>query len=60
MKKTILSTFVWVVWSQAAAFAQCEVPKDATYIMDSDVKDVLKHAPDPEPPYFRVPKVIER
>lgn len=23
-------------------------------------KDVLAHAPDPEPPYFRVPKVIER
>src|SRR6267143_6514376 len=23
-------------------------------------EDVLKHAPDPEPPYFRVPKVIER
>ena len=22
--------------------------------------DVLQHAPDPEPPYFRVPKVIER
>jgi aspartyl-tRNA(Asn)/glutamyl-tRNA(Gln) amidotransferase subunit C len=22
--------------------------------------DVLHHAPDPEPPYFRVPKVIER
>ena len=22
--------------------------------------DVLEHAPDPEPPYFRVPKVIER
>src|SRR5438132_12932403 len=22
--------------------------------------DVLKQAPDPEPPYFRVPKVIER
>ena len=22
--------------------------------------DVLKHAPDPEPPFFRVPKVIER
>jgi aspartyl-tRNA(Asn)/glutamyl-tRNA(Gln) amidotransferase subunit C len=22
--------------------------------------DVLNHAPDPEPPYFRVPKVIER
>ncbi len=23
-------------------------------------EDVLTHAPDPEPPYFRVPKVIER
>lgn len=23
-------------------------------------QEVLKHAPDPEPPYFRVPKVIER
>src|ERR1700687_952192 len=23
-------------------------------------EDVLKHAPAPEPPYFRVPKVIER
>lgn len=23
-------------------------------------EDVLQHAPDPEPPYFRVPKVIER
>jgi len=23
-------------------------------------EDVLKHAPDPEPPYFRVPKVIGR
>jgi len=23
-------------------------------------EEVLKHAPDPEPPYFRVPKVIER
>jgi Asp-tRNA(Asn)/Glu-tRNA(Gln) amidotransferase C subunit len=22
--------------------------------------DVLRQAPDPEPPYFRVPKVIER
>jgi aspartyl-tRNA(Asn)/glutamyl-tRNA(Gln) amidotransferase subunit C len=22
--------------------------------------EVLKHAPDPEPPFFRVPKVIER
>jgi aspartyl-tRNA(Asn)/glutamyl-tRNA(Gln) amidotransferase subunit C len=22
--------------------------------------EVLQHAPDPEPPYFRVPKVIER
>jgi aspartyl-tRNA(Asn)/glutamyl-tRNA(Gln) amidotransferase subunit C len=23
-------------------------------------EQVLRHAPDPEPPYFRVPKVIER
>jgi aspartyl-tRNA(Asn)/glutamyl-tRNA(Gln) amidotransferase subunit C len=23
-------------------------------------RDILKQAPDPEPPYFRVPKVIER
>jgi aspartyl-tRNA(Asn)/glutamyl-tRNA(Gln) amidotransferase subunit C len=23
-------------------------------------EEVLAHAPDPEPPYFRVPKVIER
>lgn len=23
-------------------------------------EDVLKYAPDPEPPYFRVPKVIDR
>jgi aspartyl/glutamyl-tRNA(Asn/Gln) amidotransferase C subunit len=23
-------------------------------------EDVLKQAPDPEPPFFRVPKVIER
>jgi hypothetical protein len=22
--------------------------------------EILKQAPDPEPPYFRVPKVIER
>jgi mannose-6-phosphate isomerase-like protein (cupin superfamily) len=45
MKNTILSALALVVWSQVVAFAQCEVPKDATYIMDSDVKDVLKHAP---------------
>jgi len=45
MKTKILSVAAWVVWSQGAALAQCEVPKDATYIMDSDVKDVLKHAP---------------
>ena len=45
MKKTILSALTLVVWSQAAAFAQCQVPKDATYITDTDVKDVLKHAP---------------
>ena len=45
MKRTILSALSLVIWSQAAAFAQCQVPKDATYITDTDVKDVLKHAP---------------
>jgi len=45
MKKAILAVLVGVVWPQAAALAQCQVPKDATYITDSDVKDVLKHAP---------------
>lgn len=34
-----------MVGSQAAACAQCQVPKDATYITASDVKDVLEHAP---------------
>ncbi len=29
-------------------------------VRSSVAKDVLAHAPDPEPPYFRVPKVIER
>jgi len=38
---------------------------DATLREDIHVRsivasDVLKHAPDPEPPFFRVPKVIER
>ncbi len=38
---------------------------DATVREDTVVRadvagDVLKHAPDPEGPYFRVPKVIER
>ncbi len=38
---------------------------DATQREDRVVRcdvagDVLAHAPDPEPPYFRVPKVIER
>jgi aspartyl-tRNA(Asn)/glutamyl-tRNA(Gln) amidotransferase subunit C len=38
---------------------------DATLREDMEVPckvadEVLQHAPDPEPPYFRVPKVIER
>jgi len=38
---------------------------DATLREDIEVPchgaaEVLKQAPDPEPPYFRVPKVIER
>jgi aspartyl-tRNA(Asn)/glutamyl-tRNA(Gln) amidotransferase subunit C len=38
---------------------------DATLREDVEVPchgaaDLLKQAPDPEPPYFRVPKVIER
>lgn len=38
---------------------------DATVREDTVVRrdvaaDVLKHAPDPEGPYFRVPKVIEK
>ncbi|HWY43514.1 MAG TPA: Asp-tRNA(Asn)/Glu-tRNA(Gln) amidotransferase subunit GatC [Candidatus Sulfotelmatobacter sp.] len=38
---------------------------DATLREDIHVQsiiaaDVLKHAPDPEPPFFRVPRVIER
>lgn len=40
-------------------------PPDATLREDIVVpanvaEHVLKHAPDPEPPYFRVPRVIER
>jgi aspartyl-tRNA(Asn)/glutamyl-tRNA(Gln) amidotransferase subunit C len=33
----------------------------ADIVVRSEVAaDVLEHAPDPEPPFFRVPKVIER
>src|SRR4029077_44429 len=40
-------------------------PADATLredvVVPCDVApEILKQAPDPEPPYFRVPKVIER
>jgi aspartyl-tRNA(Asn)/glutamyl-tRNA(Gln) amidotransferase subunit C len=42
-----------------------EQSADATLRKDVEVPchaaaEVLKQAPDPEPPYFRVPKVIER
>ena len=45
MKNTILSLAVVSICSCAGAFAQCQVPKDSTYIPDTDVKELLKHAP---------------
>jgi mannose-6-phosphate isomerase-like protein (cupin superfamily) len=44
MKNTILGAAV-VLLGAHAAFGQCQVPKEATYIMDSDIKEVLKFAP---------------
>ena len=37
-----------------------ETLRDDVVVPCQIASDVLKHAPDPEPPYFRVPKVIER
>jgi aspartyl-tRNA(Asn)/glutamyl-tRNA(Gln) amidotransferase subunit C len=34
--------------------------RDDVVVPCTAATEVLKHAPDPEPPYFRVPKVIER
>ncbi len=34
--------------------------RDDVVVNTNIARDVLKHAPDPEPPFFRVPKVIER
>ena len=34
--------------------------REDVHIQSTVASDVLKHAPDPEPPFFRVPKVIER
>ena len=34
--------------------------RDDVVVRTNVAADVLKHAPDPEPPFFRVPKVIER
>src|SRR6266478_2245885 len=34
--------------------------REDTHVQSTVAADVLKHAPDPEPPFFRVPKVIER
>jgi hypothetical protein len=45
MKKTVLNIVVLFVCSHAAAFAQCQVPKDSIYIPDTDVKELLKRAP---------------
>src|SRR5271155_4406140 len=44
MTKTILSSAVLFLGSHAA-YAQCKVPTDGIYIMDTDVKQVLKGAP---------------
>lgn len=44
MKKKIVGMAMMLAGSYAA-FAQCKVPTDGIYIMDSDVKEVLKHAP---------------
>lgn len=45
MKKTIFGIALLYLGAQSAAFAQCQVPKDATYISTADIKEVLKHAP---------------
>jgi Asp-tRNA(Asn)/Glu-tRNA(Gln) amidotransferase C subunit len=37
-----------------------ETLRDDVVVPCQIASDVLKRAPDPEPPYFRVPKVIER
>ena len=34
--------------------------RDDIVVPCSVTAEILKQAPDPEPPYFRVPKVIER
>ena len=34
--------------------------REDIHVQSTVAADVLKHAPDPEPPFFRVPKVIER
>lgn len=34
--------------------------REDIHVQSTVASDVLKHAPDPEPPFFRVPKVIER
>ncbi len=44
MTKTMLS-FAALFFGSHAAYGQCKVPTDGIYIMDSDVKNVLKGAP---------------
>jgi aspartyl-tRNA(Asn)/glutamyl-tRNA(Gln) amidotransferase subunit C len=34
--------------------------RDDVVVPCGDATEILKQAPDPKPPYFRVPKVIER
>jgi len=45
MKKTVLSVSLLVIGSHCAAYAQCQVPKDGIYMFDTEVKELLKHAP---------------
>ena len=45
MKNSVLNIAVMFACAHAAAFAQCQVPKDSIYIPDTDVKDLLKRAP---------------
>ena len=42
--KTIVSIAMLLAGS-GAVFAQCQVPREATFITDADVKELLKHAP---------------
>jgi hypothetical protein len=47
--------------AKVAAFSQVACGWSAACVVPCGIAaEVLKQAPDPEPPFFRVPKVIER